>query len=429
MLFRIRRIVNLGLKSLWLHLLRSILTTLGIFFGVWSVITMLAIGEGASQAAQEQIARLGSNNIIIKTVQPVESEANTAQTASIIKEYGITYLDAQRIRATIPGIKVVVPLRLKNKNVEYRNRQTSIELVGTVDWFPETSPARLVRGRFLSPEDQTRGRRVCVIEEQLANKLFIVDEPLDADIKIEDIYYRIVGIVSTVGPIDTTGSKNGEQVAKASNGGVSGRVYVPISTFEERYGNSELKRIGGDWSMEKVELQELTVQVQGLDNVIPVRDMIKVLLGERNDFVLEVPLELLNQAKATQRIFSIVLGCIAAVSLLVGGIGIMNIMLATVSERTREIGIRRALGAKKRDIIIQFLSETVMLTFLGGVIGVVLGVFTPKVVEHYANMPTKVTPFSLILAFGVSGIIGIAFGMYPANRAANLDPIESLRHE
>jgi putative ABC transport system permease protein len=190
---------------------------------------------------------------------------------------------------------------------------------------------------------------------------------------------------------------------------------------------------GGSESIEKVQLQKITVRIKSTDQVISMRDILDTLLTrlhkDKKDYRIIAPLELLYQARRTQRIFSIVLGSIATISLLVGGIGIMNIMLATVSERTREIGIRRALGAKKRDIIVQFLSETLMLTFIGGVLGIVLGSLIPFLVTRFGNMPTVITGLSLILAFGISAAVGIIFGMYPAYRAANMDPIESLRHE
>ena len=185
-------------------------------------------------------------------------------------------------------------------------------------------------------------------------------------------------------------------------------------------------------TVERVELQEIIVKVGSVDEVLPTRDILDTLLDrfhKKNDYQVIVPLELLKQAKQTQRIFSIVLGSIAAISLLVGGIGIMNIMLATVSERTREIGIRRALGARKRDIIVQFLSETLILTLAGGILGIILGSLIPFLVTHFGHMPTVITGRSVLLAFGISGAVGVTFGLYPAYRAANLDPIESLRHE
>jgi putative ABC transport system permease protein len=221
--------------------------------------------------------------------------------------------------------------------------------------------------------------------------------------------------------------------ATGSHQGAAGSVYLPLSTAKSRFTELSASFSGGSQNVERVQLQKITVKVKSTDQVLPMRDIIDTLLERlhkvKKDYRIVVPLELLYQARRTQRIFSIVLGSIATISLLVGGIGIMNIMLATVSERTREIGIRRALGATKRAIIVQFLSETLMLTFIGGVLGLVLGSLIPFMVTHFGHMPTVITWFSLILAFGISAAVGVVFGLYPAYRAANMDPIESLRHE
>jgi putative ABC transport system permease protein len=209
-------------------------------------------------------------------------------------------------------------------------------------------------------------------------------------------------------------------------------VYVPLSVSRTRFGEVLIRRSAGGFEAEKVELHQLTVQMNDTAAVESADPQIKTLLGRfhaRNDYEIVVPLQLLRQAEQTKRIFNVVLGSIAAISLLVGGIGIMNIMLATVTERTREIGIRRALGAKRRDITLQFLVETVVLSVGGGLIGVALGVITPIVVSQLTDMKTIVTLWSVLLAFGISGAVGIVFGLYPAKAAAQLDPIEALRHE
>jgi putative ABC transport system permease protein len=211
-----------------------------------------------------------------------------------------------------------------------------------------------------------------------------------------------------------------------------GNIYVPLTTAKTRFTELAASFSGGSQSIEKVELQKIVVKVDSDEQVLQMRDILDASLArlhEKSDYHIVVPLELLRQAARTRRIFSIVLGSIAAISLLVGGIGIMNIMLATVSERTREIGIRRALGARKRDIIVQFLSETLLLTLTGGILGIILGSLIPFLVTYFGRMPTVITASSLVLAFGISALVGIAFGLYPAYRAANMDPIESLRHE
>jgi len=425
--FRLKRTLKLGAKSLWMHRLRSTLTALGIVFGVCSVIAMLAIGEGASQEAQDQIARLGSTNIIIRTIKPAEEQRAQTNT-DVVQAYGLTYADAERIRSTVPDVEQVVPKRLVMFQTWYRNRVTTVQVVGTVPWYPNVHPVRVVRGRFLSSLDLDHHQKVCVVDEQMEEQLFIVDDPMDMDVKINDAYYRVVGIATSTGPMN-----DGQSAAQGpAAGGVVGNVYIPLTAMQESFGDTTVQFVGGTRQAEKVELQELTVQVKETDDVLPTRDILESLLQSyhpKKDYQIVVPLELLRQAARTKRIFSIVLGSIAAISLLVGGIGIMNIMLATVSERTREIGIRRALGAKQRDIVVQFLSETLMLTLAGGLLGIVLGCFIPILVTYFGHMPTVITGTSLLLAFGISGAIGLTFGLYPAYRAATMDPIVSLRHE
>jgi putative ABC transport system permease protein len=431
-LFRFKRTAKLGIKSLWMHKLRSTLTTLGIIFGVSSVIAMLAIGEGASRQAQEQIARLGSRNIIIKTVPPPEDQEVSSQNESM-RVYGLTYLDAERFRNSLPNVEVVVPSRRLAQQAWYRNRKVAIEVIGTVPWYPEISPVRVKSGRFLSSIDMHHKQGVCVIDEKVVKELFVFDDPLGQDVKMASDYYRVVGVVSVADAVSAVKTiDSGAAKGKGQGGANVGNIYIPLTTVKNRFGEVSLQFGTGGRSIEKVELQEVIVKVGSIDEVLLTRDTLETILSrfhKKNDYQVVVPLELLKQAKQTQRLFSIVLGSIATISLLVGGIGIMNIMLATVSERTREIGIRRALGARKRDIILQFLSETLMLTFLGGVLGISLGSLVPFLVTRFGQMPTVITGISLVLAFGISGAVGIIFGIYPAYRAANMDPIESLRHE
>jgi putative ABC transport system permease protein len=433
-LYRIRRTVKLGIKSLWIHRLRSILTALGIIFGVSSVIAMLAIGEGASRTAQEQIARLGSLNIIVKTVQPAEDQHATGQQQSL-QEYGLTYDDADRFRNSIPNIEVIVPIRRVAQKAWYRNRKIDVEVIGTVPWHLETSPIHLIMGRFLASADMDYKQDICIIDERVVNELFKFDDPIGQFVKIASDYYSVVGIVSPQPLVNTSGTqdKQDNDASKKQSGANAGNIYLPLTTVKNRFGEMNVQISGQSGaSIQKVELQEIIVKVSNTNLVLPTRDILQTLLErfhKKADYQLIVPLELLQQAKRTQRIFSIVLGSIAAISLLVGGIGIMNIMLATVSERTREIGIRRALGARRKDIIFQFLSETLLLTFAGGILGIFLGCTIPYFVTHLGTMPTVITGTSLLLSFGISGAVGVAFGLYPAYRAAYMDPIESLRHE
>jgi putative ABC transport system permease protein len=286
----------------------------------------------------------------------------------------------------------------------------------------------------LSSIDLHQQQSVCVVDEQLVSGLFGFEDPVGKDVRIHGNCYRVVGVAGAP-PVE--GQENdfdsAMPAATGSDGGAAGSIYLPLSTSKSRFTELSASFSGGSLTIERVQLQKITVKVKSTEQVLPMRDILDTLLGrlhkDKKDYRIVVPLELLRQAKRTMFIFSIVLGSIATISLLVGGIGIMNIMLATVSERTREIGIRRALGARKRDIIVQFLSETLLLTLVGGILGIVLGSLIPFLVTHFGHMRTVITGSSLVLAFGISAAVGITSGLYPAYRAANMDPIESLRHE
>ena len=429
-LFRFKRTLKLGVKSLWMHRLRSTLTMLGIIFGVSSVVAMLAIGEGASRDAQEKISQLGSRNIIVKTIQPPEDKSSVGQQQTL-KEYGLTYDDAERLRDAIPNVRVLVPNRRVSEQVLYRNNRISIEVIGTVPWYPEISSLRVKYGRFITSIDTHYKQAVCVVDEFVRKELFVFDDPLGQNVKIGGDYYRVIGIA--------TAQKNGsasefDQQKSGNNGGGAnvGKIYIPLTTARTRFGETSIQVGAGGAKLERVELQEIIVQTRDIDQVLSTRRSVQTVLSrfhKKNDYEIVVPLELMKRAKDVQRIFTIVLGSIAAISLLVGGIGIMNIMMATVSERTREIGIRRALGARKRDIVMQFLFETLLLTLFGGILGMAVGSLVPALVTYFGQMRTVITPASLVMAFGISAAVGIAFGIYPAYRAANMDPIESLRHE
>ncbi|QXD25293.1 ABC transporter permease [Opitutia bacterium ISCC 51] len=420
--------VKLGVKSLLLHKLRSGLTMLGMIFGVCSVIAMLAIGEGASHEAQERIKRLGSTNIIINSVKPPESQDdNNTSGKSFGIEYGLTYDDASRLQFTIPNVSNVLPMRIIRDNVRFNRNQEPCQVIGTLPSYTAMQKVDLVAGRFLTMVDQKHQRNVCIITSGLAARLFPYQSPLQSTIRVKDVYYQVVGLINETGTADQRPQKDEMEGEPLDN-----NVYIPLSTARTRFGETLIRRNAGSFSAEKVELHQIIVKMETTESVIAAEQQIKGLLKRfhnQNDFELIVPLQLLREAEATKRMFNIVLGSIAAISLLVGGIGIMNIMLATVTERTREIGVRRALGAKKKDIVTQFLIETVVLSIGGGTIGVLLGVLVPLLVSASTDMVTIITPWSVALAFGISGLTGIAFGIYPASQAAELDPIEALRHE
>ena len=430
-LFHLKRTTKLAAKSLWMHKLRSMLTMLGIIFGVASVIAMLSIGEGASREIQERIARFGSRNIIIETVKPPEEETSSARGSSQT-EYGLTYDDAERFQYTVPNIEVIVPARSISQQAWYRNRKAAVEIIGTVPWFTELANMEMLAGRFLSSFDLRQKQGVCVVDEQLLDSIFAPDNPMNKDIKIAGDYYQVIGIVKSSQSQFKTSAEEDALAQLDGKNTTTGIVYIPLTTAKSRFGEIAIQISSSGGQAEKVQLNRITVKVDSIENVLITRDVLTRIMErfhKKKDYEIVVPLEVLREVAKTKQIFSIVLGSIAAISLLVGGIGIMNIMLATVSERTREIGIRRALGARERDIISQFLTETVLLTLTGGIIGIVLGIVIPFAITHFAEMPAIITPSSLILAFCISATVGITFGLYPAYRAANMDPIESLRHE
>jgi putative ABC transport system permease protein len=426
---RWQRSFRAGLKSLWLHRLRSLLTVLGIVFGVCSVIAMLAIGEGASHEAQEQIKNLGSQNIILRSIKPPEDQKVSAnQNQSFALEYGLTYPDLRRIQSTIPGVTVIVPERVIREYAWNIARRCDCEVVGTVPWYPEMRNHSVSQGRYFTELEMNESSSVCVLGAELVPLLFPIDTPLGQTVRVASKYYRVVGIMDPRG----RGSKAPEATEGAGSGGTVNRLYIPLSTAKTHFGELLVKQRSGSIEAERVALHEVTVKVADRDQVVEVSLAIKDLLDrshKKADVEMIVPLELLKRAERTKQIFNIVLGSIAAISLIVGGIGIMNIMLASVTERTREIGIRRALGAKRNDIIIQFLVETVILSGAGGLIGVALGIIIPYLVTLFADMVTIVTFWSPIIAFSISALVGVVFGIYPAFRAANMDPVEALRHE
>ena len=416
------RTISLGLKSIWLNRLRSFLTALGVIFGVASVVSMLAIGEGASYEAQEQIRKLGSQNIILESVKPPDGQGSSAESRSIVLEYGLTARDMTQIRQTVPGIEVVVPSRILTENIWNFDRSVDGQILGVLPIYPEMRNRKVSHGRFFSDLEMDAKLPVCVLNETAAQSLFPLTSPTGKSIRIKGYYYKILGILENEG--QRIGGEGG------GSGGDS-QVLIPFTTLMDQYGETFFRFRSGSFEAEKVEFHEAVIRVQDVTQVETRASAIRQILSsnhKKEDWRMVVPVELLRQAERTKRIFSIVLGSIAAISLLVGGIGIMNIMLASVTERTREIGIRRAMGARQADIVVQFLIETVLLSGAGGIIGVVLGVSIPIAVQHFAGVTTVVKIWSPALAFLISVITGIAFGIYPARRAAQMNPVEALRH-
>ncbi|MBI1842365.1 MAG: ABC transporter permease [Verrucomicrobia bacterium] len=424
---RLRRAFRLGLKSLRVHGLRSFLTALGIVFGVCSVIAMLAIGEGASFEAQEQIKNLGSENILVHSVKPPEDrKVSDAGSQSFVLQYGLTRIDLRRIEESIPGVLLTLPARVTKDYVWNISHRVDCDIVGTLARYPIVRNHRVAQGRFFTEREMDAKANVCVLSSEVVSSLFPLDSPLGRQVRIGSAYYQVVGVM------EDRGSVAALEGPQDSNRGSLNRIFIPLETARERFGEVYMRERSGSMESERVELHEITVRARSTEQVRPVAEAIRGALAhghKRKDYEMIVPLELLRRAERTKQIFSIVLGSIAAISLLVGGIGIMNIMLATVTERTREIGIRRALGARQRDIVTQFLVETVLLSGAGGIMGVMAGLAVPWMVTHFSGMRTIVVPWAPVLAFSISALVGIVFGIYPALRAARMDPVEALRHE
>jgi putative ABC transport system permease protein len=422
------RTIQLGIKSLLLHKMRSMLTMLGMIFGVCSVIAMLAIGEGASYEAQQAIKKLGSNNVILRSVKPAEDTRASGAQRSFAVDYGLTFRDAGSIQTTVPGVKRVLPMRIIRDDVRFNQNSVPSQIIGTHPFYAEITGLEVVKGRFLTETDETHMENVCAMTVGLAERLFPYQDPLTEEVKVGADYYQVVGLLREKGT-EQQRPRSGEPKEGQA---LDNNLYIPLSTARSRFGETLVRRSAGSFEAERVELHQITVELENAENVETANLQIAAILQrfhQKKDYEMIVPLQLLRQAEQTKRIFNIVLGSIAAISLLVGGIGIMNIMLATVTERTREIGVRRALGARKKDIITQFLIETMVLSIGGGLIGVILGVITPLLVSRLTAMHTVITWWSLLLAFGISGAVGVIFGLYPASRAAALHPIEALRHE
>ena len=429
--------LELGFKSLLLQRMRAGLAALGIFIGTTTVIWLVAMGEGVSYQAQQQILELGANNIIVRTVEPNLKGENAN---SRIKNYGLKRKDFERIVQIVPGISAAIPMREMKFELRRDNLTTDAKLVGCVEAHLELNQLVIARGRWLTQRDD--GRKVVVLAHNTAKKLFPYENPIGKTIWVGTEFYVVVG-------------QTFQRTASAAIGGsLESRdynldAYIPLATMRSRVGDLVMRRVaGGQFAGEQVELSQITVTLTSTEQIDETSGVIESMLAtyhQDEDFAVVVPKELLRQAERTRAMFNILLIVIAGISLLVGGIGIMNIMLATVTERTREIGIRRAIGAKQSDITKQFLVETLLLTGSGGISGVLFGLLCGPVFRLIRDIIQAIDPellppvvsslepriaiwyifFSLIISVGA----GLGFGIYPARKAAQMNPIEALRHE
>lgn len=421
---RALEILGQGLRGLRRNRLRSFLTMLGMIFGVGSVITMLAVGAGARAEILARIGELGVSNVILNSVKPPDETKPENQEQWIIK-YGITYADADYVRAIVKGIGEPLRVNRVRQHAWYGSRRIESTVLGVEPRYLEMFRLALGRGRPLTLADEAACAKVCLVRPGFVKRMESMSDPLGAWIHVGGYPFQIVGILRD--------AEFRSHTAKALNlDGARQEIYLPYSTSLRTLGTTTAIQSAGSSEYSKVEVDQLVVPVLRPEDVFDTARVLSALLKERHkkrDYEVVVPLELLEQSEATQRTFNLVMILIASISLLVGGIGIANIMLATITERTREIGVRRALGARRRDISIQFLTETATLAVVGGLIGCLAGLLGIRGIARWTDWKAIVEPHYVLVALGISCAVGILFGIYPARRAALMNPITALRHD
>ena len=403
-----------AVKNLTKHKMRTALTMLGMIFGVGAVIAMLSIGAGGEQKAMEAIGRLGLRNVIVraKQVKP-EDRAELRK-----KSLGVSLRDAEAIMEAVPNVERVLPrVEIKPYKILSPTGKTKGKVFGISSRYREVATVKLADGRFFDERDETSHAQVAVIGQEIRRNLFGYGPVLGKQLKVNDVWLEVIGILASE-PVDAPSGRDA-----IPGGSSSEEIWVPVSTAMRKFDRDPLD----------APVDELLVTVKEGASPRSVADLIKPLIdrlhGGTDDYEVVVPEALLQQQRQTQRIFNIVMGSIAGISLLVGGIGIMNIMLASVLERTREIGVRRAIGAKRSDIRAQFVIESFAISLIGGMSGIIIGIVLARLVAAYAGWPTVITFSSLLLSTGVSVTVGLVSGIYPATRASELNPIEALRYE
>ena len=432
----------LGIKNLRLHKLRSLLTALGIILGVAAVIVMVAIGEGAKREALEQLQQLGAKNILIRSVKPPEGNEASGRMQRTLT-YGLKRSDLERLK-TLPDLALVVPLRDTEQKVTRGDVRASANAIGTTPDIFRVINLRLARGQFFDEIQYDRGDAVCVVGYTVARHLFPYEEPIGQQIRVGTTG-RGTAVLTVIGVLEPTGLRAGSEGAAMMQRDLDLDVYFPLTLARHTFGDLNVRVQAGTQERKQIELSEVWLQARSVPDVERLSGIAENAVaatgpgasGPRTDVEIKAPIQILRNAERLNKMFNFIMVGIASFSLIVGGIGIMNIMLATVTERTREIGVRRALGAKRKHITLQFLIETTVISLSGGLIGIALGsgaaAGLPWLVEFLsssdAKYPTDIATWSVVGSFTVSGLIGIVFGLYPAVMAARMNPIEALRHE
>jgi putative ABC transport system permease protein len=446
--------IVIAFESILANKLKSILTALGIIFGVAAVISMLAIGKGAQQEILDQIKMVGVNNIVITPIveeKLSDNEGSNGDNGEQQKEKfsrGLTLKDAESIIKIIPSVQKVSPEVSLNSFVMQSGKRSPAKIIGISKDYFELYNLSLQDGTYFNKYQEDHGIQVCIIGANIKSKFFSQSDPVGQYLKFGNIWLKVIGVLKKTNVSLTSFENSGVNV-------YNDNIYVPVKTMLMRFQNRALVNtrnmqsvsmivMGGFFSMRSTspnqntssnyhQLDKIIVQVAETEQLTPTTELLSRMILRRHsdvkDFEITVPELLLKQQQRTKDVFNIVLGAIASISLIVGGIGIMNIMFASVMERIKEIGTRMAIGAKKKDIVVQFLSEAILISVTGGFIGVFLGIVISKLITSFAGILTIISPFSVFIAFGVSAIVGVIFGYSPAQRAAEKDPIESLRYE
>jgi len=402
--------IRISLRALWVNKMRSSLTMLGIIIGVGAVIAMLAVGTGASRKIAQQVASVGSNLIIVvpgSTTQGGLRMGGGSQST-------LNIADAQAIETECPAVQTVAPILNGSGQIVYGNQNWATAITGTTPSILTVRDCALVEGRNFSDQDVRNATKVCILGQTVVENLFGGEDPVGKIIRIKGVPFTVIGILEEKG--QSLGGQDQDDV-----------IYIPITTAQKKIIGTAFPgmvrsimvkaRSTADLSDAETQVNDLLMQRHRIG---PTRDV---------DFTVRNLTQMLQMAQQFTNVMTLLLGAIASVSLVVGGIGIMNIMLVSVTERTREIGIRMAVGAKARDIRFQFIIEAVTLSLIGGIVGIIVGTIVAAIISTFAEWPTVVSPIAVLLAFGFSGFIGIFFGFYPAYKASLLNPIDALRYE